>query len=345
MGESDIENPTRKDRAEASTRRSWKYSPHSHRDATAPRKLFSRCVFLNGLPDGDLTAGSIRCTARQCRRSSIRRRSRRTCGACFSRAALSAAGTPRTSSSKTGASTARRSSKPSHSAALHAAPLLADRAHGREQRADAPHRPHSAPIRSCRDTERHQSGGGHRGHCCRLHFPRAVGLHRQISNLRQSQWDCCRISNLIRDALAGRAARVFREAVGRGCSKPELCVQRPAGGPTWRISRLKGFRLRLRSDAEGGLQMDVPSGRIGRPTISAYVRTVAAAVGARAFWSRTRRAGGPAPNDETHHRLPDGTTLHVSIWNMPEEKRRSGFAACAAAERRLTKWLVGSNAQ
>jgi uncharacterized protein DUF6162 len=35
----------------------------------------------------------------------------------------------------------------------------------------------------------------------------------------------------------------------------------------------------------------------------------------------------PAPDDETHHRLPDGTTLHVSIWNMPEEKRRSGFAA------------------
>ena len=25
----------------------------------------------------------------------------------------------------------------------------------------------------------------------------------------------------------------------------------------------------------------------------------------------------PAPNDETHHRLPDGTTLHVSIWNIP----------------------------
>jgi hypothetical protein len=22
----------------------------------------------------------------------------------------------------------------------------------------------------------------------------------------------------------------------------------------------------------------------------------------------------PAPNDETHHRLPDGTVLHVSIW-------------------------------
>jgi hypothetical protein len=35
----------------------------------------------------------------------------------------------------------------------------------------------------------------------------------------------------------------------------------------------------------------------------------------------------PAPNDETHHRLPDGTTLHVTIWNMPERSRRSGFAA------------------
>jgi hypothetical protein len=35
----------------------------------------------------------------------------------------------------------------------------------------------------------------------------------------------------------------------------------------------------------------------------------------------------PAPNDETHHRLPDGTTLHVSIWNIREEKRKSGFAA------------------
>jgi Family of unknown function (DUF6162) len=35
----------------------------------------------------------------------------------------------------------------------------------------------------------------------------------------------------------------------------------------------------------------------------------------------------PAPNDETHHRLPDGTTLHVTIWTIPEKTRRSGFAA------------------
>jgi hypothetical protein len=35
----------------------------------------------------------------------------------------------------------------------------------------------------------------------------------------------------------------------------------------------------------------------------------------------------PAPNDETHHRLPDGTTLHVTIWSIPEKDRRSGFAA------------------
>jgi hypothetical protein len=37
----------------------------------------------------------------------------------------------------------------------------------------------------------------------------------------------------------------------------------------------------------------------------------------------------PAPNDETHHRLPDGTTLHVSIWRVAESARRSGFSAVA----------------
>ena len=54
----------------------------------------------------------------------------------------------------------------------------------------------------------------------------------------------------------------------------------------------------------------------------------------------------PAPADETHHRLPDGTTLHVSIWNMPEDKRRSGFAALRLPQNDgWTNWLVGSNAQ
>ena len=54
----------------------------------------------------------------------------------------------------------------------------------------------------------------------------------------------------------------------------------------------------------------------------------------------------PAPNDETHHRLTDGTTLHVSIWNMPEEKRRSGFAALRLPQNEgWTNWLVGSNEQ
>jgi hypothetical protein len=53
----------------------------------------------------------------------------------------------------------------------------------------------------------------------------------------------------------------------------------------------------------------------------------------------------PAPNDETHHRLPDGTTLHVSIWNIAEEKRRSGFAALRLPQNDgWTNWLVG-NAQ
>ena len=53
----------------------------------------------------------------------------------------------------------------------------------------------------------------------------------------------------------------------------------------------------------------------------------------------------PAPNDETHHRLPDGTTLHVSIWTMPESKRRSGFVALKLPQNDgWTNWLVG-NAQ
>jgi hypothetical protein len=54
----------------------------------------------------------------------------------------------------------------------------------------------------------------------------------------------------------------------------------------------------------------------------------------------------PAPNDETHHRLPDGTTLHVSIWNIPEARRRSGFAALRLPQNDgWTNWLVGSNGQ
>jgi hypothetical protein len=54
----------------------------------------------------------------------------------------------------------------------------------------------------------------------------------------------------------------------------------------------------------------------------------------------------PAPNDETHHRLPDGTTLHVSIWNIPEEQRRSGFAALRLPQNEgWTNWLVGQNVQ
>ena len=52
----------------------------------------------------------------------------------------------------------------------------------------------------------------------------------------------------------------------------------------------------------------------------------------------------PAPNDETHHRLPDGTTLHVSIWNIPEAARRTSFAALRLPQNEgWTNWLVGSN--
>lgn len=52
----------------------------------------------------------------------------------------------------------------------------------------------------------------------------------------------------------------------------------------------------------------------------------------------------PAPNDETHHRLPDGTTLHVSVWNITEQDRRSTFAAMRFPQNEgWTNWLVGVN--
>jgi hypothetical protein len=50
----------------------------------------------------------------------------------------------------------------------------------------------------------------------------------------------------------------------------------------------------------------------------------------------------PAPNDETHHRLPDGTTLHVTIWRVPEQNRRSGFAALRLPQNEgWTQLMVG----
>jgi hypothetical protein len=50
----------------------------------------------------------------------------------------------------------------------------------------------------------------------------------------------------------------------------------------------------------------------------------------------------PAPNDETHHRLPDGTTLHVTIWTIPDQSRRSGFAALRLPQNEgWTQLMVG----
>ena len=54
----------------------------------------------------------------------------------------------------------------------------------------------------------------------------------------------------------------------------------------------------------------------------------------------------PAPNDETHHRLQDGTTLHVSIWQMPEKSRLSGFTATSMPQNEgWTQLLIGSHEQ
>ena len=53
----------------------------------------------------------------------------------------------------------------------------------------------------------------------------------------------------------------------------------------------------------------------------------------------------PAPNDETHHRLPDGTTLHVTMWTIPEQSRRSGFAALRLPQNEgWTQLMVGGTA-
>ena len=49
-----------------------------------------------------------------------------------------------------------------------------------------------------------------------------------------------------------------------------------------------------------------------------------------------------APNDETHHRLADGTTLHVSIWTVPEQKRGGGFSALRLPQNEgWTQLMVG----
>lgn len=49
-----------------------------------------------------------------------------------------------------------------------------------------------------------------------------------------------------------------------------------------------------------------------------------------------------APSDETHHRLPDGTTLHVSIWNVPEQTRGGGFSALRLPQNEgWTQLMVG----
>ena len=54
----------------------------------------------------------------------------------------------------------------------------------------------------------------------------------------------------------------------------------------------------------------------------------------------------PAPNDETHHRLPDGTTLHVSVWQVLEKSRGGGIAVTPLPQNKgWTQLLVGSNAQ
>ena len=143
--------------------------------------------------------------------------------------------------------------------------------------------------------------------------------------------------------VARRAAHVSR-AAGRAARSRAHARARPASGPTWRRSRPKGFRRSRRDPTQKidykwtSVRQDWATNYLGvpsDPSQPAWVLVI--------LEPEPGAPADPAPNDETHHRLPDGTTLHVSIWNMPEEKRRSGFAALRLPQNEgWTNWLVGS---
>ena len=47
-------------------------------------------------------------------------------------------------------------------------------------------------------------------------------------------------------------------------------------------------------------------------------------------------APDPAPNDEEHHRLPDGTTLHVYVWT---HRLGGQLASAFVAQPQNTSWV------
>jgi len=161
----------------------------------------------------------------------------------------------------------------------------------------------------------------------------------------QSHWGLLPYQKLIGDASAGEQ-RVFRE-LQEGLLEAERIRAQTGYWPDVKTLESEGIPPFARDPTQKvdykwtSVRQDWATNYLGvpsDPSQRAWVMVI--------LEPEPGAPADPAPNDETHHRLPDGTTLHVSIWNMPEEKRRSGFAALRLPQNDgWTNWLVGSNAQ
>ena len=142
--------------------------------------------------------------------------------------------------------------------------------------------------------------------------------------------DYCRISSLIRDASPADQ-RVFRELqeglleaeriraqTGRW---PDVATLAAEGIPPLRPIRRRKSTYKWTSVRQDWVTnyLGVPSD----PSRPAWVLVI--------LEPEPGAPPDPAPNDETHHRLTDGTTLHVSIWNMPEAEAPQRLRRAASA--------------
>ena len=211
----------------------------------------------------------------------------------------------------------------------------------------------TAPPRTCRNpsavgarrnAERAEGSGSNRRDCGGVSVPPLVGRSIAIAN-RESQIGLLPYQRLIRDAPAAEQ-RVFRElqeglleaeriraATGHW---PDVSTLAAEGIPPFAPDPTQKIPYKWTSVRQDWVTnyVGVPSD----PAAPAWVLVI--------LEPEPGAPPDPAPNDETHHRLPDGTTLHVSIWNMPEGKRRSGLAALRLPQNEgWTNLLVGQNVQ
>ena len=178
-------------------------------------------------------------------------------------------------------------------------------------------------------------------------FRPSVGVPSQSQDLqsRQSQYGLLPYQRLIRDA-APEEQRVFRE-LQEGLLEaeriraqtghwPDVTTLEAEGIPPFALDPTQKIAYKWSS-----VRQDWATNYLGVPSDASQPAWVLVILE-----PEPGAPADPAPNDETHHRLPDGTTLHVSIWNLPEGKRRSGFAALRLPQNEgWTNWLVGTNAQ